>query len=82
MLWHLHFYLHAQRTRDLAHECQWLEEVRLTANGDDNAYVTWSANHAAQRTGLDFPIDRLSLLPNSYFRRKLKFCCYGKTCDG
>jgi hypothetical protein len=36
MLWHLQFYLHVQCTRDLAYEYKCLEEVRLTANYDDN----------------------------------------------
>jgi hypothetical protein len=66
MLWHLHFffYLHEQYTwsRDLTSECKWLEEVKLTANYDGNAYVTWSVNHAAQKRGLDFPINALSQL--------------------
>jgi hypothetical protein len=60
MLWHLHFYLRVQCTRDLAYECKWLEEVRLTGNYSD--YVTWSVNHAAQRRGLDFPINVLNVL--------------------
>jgi hypothetical protein len=81
MLWHLHFYLHIQCTRDLAYESKWLE-VRLTANYNDNAYVTWSVNYAAQRRGLDFPINVMSLLPKSYFKRNLPFCCYGETCNG
>jgi hypothetical protein len=32
---------------DSYYECQWLEEVRLTANNDDNNYVVWSVNDAA-----------------------------------
>jgi hypothetical protein len=36
----LHFYLHVQCTLDLSYEFQWLEEVKLIANDDDNAYVT------------------------------------------
>jgi hypothetical protein len=55
-------------SRDLAYESKLLEEVRLTANYDDNAYVTWSVNHAAQRKGLDFSINVLSILPRSYFK--------------
>jgi hypothetical protein len=41
-------------THALADESKWLEEVQLTANYDDNAYVTWSVHHAAQRRGLTF----------------------------
>jgi hypothetical protein len=48
---------------------------------DDNAYVTWSANHTAQRRGFDFSINVLSRWTKSYFKRKLLFCCYGDTCD-
>jgi hypothetical protein len=60
MLWHLHFYLHVQCTSDVAYECKLQEEVRLTADYNDNGYLTWSVSHAAQR--LDFPINVLSQL--------------------
>jgi hypothetical protein len=82
MLWHLHFYLHVQCARDLGHECKWLEEARLTANYYDNDYVTWSVNHAAQRRGLNYPINVLLQLTRSYIKRKLLFCCFGETCIG